>query len=98
MSVDYIVRKGAHLFEFCLLGIAVMHTVFVVGERFGRNVVGYGFFCVLMIAVIDEYIQSFSDRTSSVGDILIDFAGACVGFLFVWGIKTIIRLVGVHCR
>lgn len=75
-DINYIVRKGAHLTEFCLLGLSVMGVVFTVGRKY----FGYGLFSVLLVAVVDEYIQSFFDRTSSVKDVLIDFTGAMIGF------------------
>ena len=75
-DINYIVRKGAHLTEFCLLGLSVMSVVLTVGRKY----FGYGLFSVLFVAVIDEYIQSFFDRTSSVKDVLIDFTGAMIGF------------------
>lgn len=75
-DINYIVRKGAHLTEFCLLGLSVMSVVLTVGQKY----FGYGLFSVLFVAVIDEYIQSFFDRTSSVKDVLIDFTGAMIGF------------------
>lgn len=76
IDINYLVRKGAHLTEFCILGFVVMGVVMTVGMKY----LGYGLFYVLAVAVTDEYIQSFSDRTSSVKDILIDFTGAMVGF------------------
>ena len=36
-------------------------------------------FLLLAVAVIDEYIQSFTGRISSVKDILIDFGGGVTG-------------------
>ena len=77
VDINYIVRKGAHLAEFCLLGLAVMGVIFTVGLKY----FGYGLFSVLLVAVTDEYIQSFFDRTSSVKDVLIDFTGAMMGFV-----------------
>ena len=77
VDINYIVRKGAHLAEFCLLGITVISVVLAVGFKY----FGYGLFFVLAVAVTDEYIQSFFDRTSSVKDILIDFTGAMIGFV-----------------
>ena len=76
VDVHYFVRKSAHLIEFFALGLVVMGAVVTVGWKFA----GYGLFYVLAVAVTDEYIQSFSDRTSSVKDILIDFTGSVMGF------------------
>lgn len=75
-DVNFIVRKGAHLTEFFALGFLVLLAVFEIKKEF----LGFGFFYVLFVGVTDEFIQSFSDRTSSVSDVLIDFSGAMLGF------------------
>ncbi len=82
--INSIVRKLAHVVEFCALGITVMWLLISFQDVYQRALFGYGFFYVLFVAVIDEYIQSFSDRTSSVSDVLLDFAGALIGFVVVW--------------
>jgi len=87
IDINYLVRKGAHLTEFFILGFVVMGVIQTAGLKY----LGYGLFSVLSIAVIDEYIQSFSDRTSSVKDVLIDFTGAMLGFI----VCTVIFLI---CR
>ena len=78
INVNYVVRKGAHLTEFFALGLCVFNLIIACKKK---SCMGYGLFYVLMVAVSDEYIQSFSDRTSSVKDVLIDFTGAIIGFL-----------------
>ncbi len=85
VDINFIVRKAAHLTEFCVLGFVVMGVVITVGIKY----LGYGLFSVLAIAVTDEYIQSFMDRTSSVKDVLIDFTGAMIGFV----ICTVLYLI-----
>ena len=75
IDVHFLVRKSAHLIEFFALGLVVMGVVVTVDWKF----TGYGLFYVLAVAVTDEYIQSFLDRTSSVKDVLIDFTGAVIG-------------------
>ncbi len=78
-QASFIVRKGAHLTEFFLLGFLVLSAVTEIKKKL-PEIVGFGFFYVLSVAVTDEFIQSFSDRTSSVRDVLIDFTGAMLGF------------------
>ena len=80
---NYIIRKGAHLTEFGALGILVSALVFKVKVHFEKHLMGYGLFYVLLVAVTDEFIQSFSDRTSSVKDVFIDFAGALLGIIII---------------
>ncbi len=82
-KLELIVRKTAHLIEYAALGMAVMLFVKRVEKDYCKKLYGAELFCVLFIAVVDEYIQSFSNRTSSTGDVLLDFIGALIGFALV---------------
>ncbi|MBR3692617.1 MAG: VanZ family protein [Clostridia bacterium] len=84
----FIVRKGAHLTEFALLGVAV--ALFVIAVKRDKRLRGYELVYPLGVAAADELIQSFSDRTSQLDDVLIDFVGATVGFCAVWLISYLI--------
>lgn len=55
------------------------------------NQVIYSLFMILSVAVMDEYLQSFVARTSSVSDILIDFSGGMTGILILYLIKKAFR-------
>lgn len=88
-TVLLIVRKLAHLIEYAVLGIAVMVLVEFNEFDFRKKLYAAAFFYVLMVAVLDEHIQSFSDRSSSTGDILLDFFGALIGFAIVITINFI---------
>lgn len=81
--LDIFVRKSAHVIEFGTLGAAVMCLMLSLRKRYGKTLLGFSCFYVLAVGVIDEFIQSFSDRFSSASDILIDFAGAMLGFVLV---------------
>jgi len=83
VDVNYVVRKGAHLTEFFALGVIVSFVILEL-RKAGKYFFGYGLFYVLAVGVFDEYIQSFSDRTSLVADILIDFFGAAIGFAVIF--------------
>ena len=78
-DVKWFVRKSAHLFEFAVLGLMSTLLVWVMNLFLNKDLFPYCFFYLLSIAVIDEYIQSFTGRTSSVSDVLIDFTGALIG-------------------
>lgn len=80
---NYIIRKGAHFTEFCMLGAFAANTSVCIEKRYSKDILGYCFFYTLSVAVADEYIQSFSDRTSSVSDVLIDMSGSLVGIFAV---------------
>lgn len=83
-TVELIIRKMAHLVEYALLGCVVILTVLRFRGDTGEKYYGTALFYVLAVAVIDEHIQSFSDRTSSTGDIILDFCGAILGFFIGW--------------
>lgn len=82
--LEVFVRKSAHVIEFGVLGAAVMCLMLSLCKRYREKLFGFSCFYVLAVGVIDEFIQSFSDRFSSASDILIDFAGAVLGFAVVW--------------
>ena len=79
IDANYIVRKTAHFIEFFVLGACCAGLCMVIQFYYGKDWMPYSFFCVLLIAVTDEYIQSFTGRTSSVSDVWIDLAGALCG-------------------
>ncbi len=82
-SVAITVRKLAHVIEFAVLGAITMSVVLLIRSKNNSFFCGFSFFFVLAVAVADEYIQSLSDRSSSVSDIVLDFVGAMLGFLVV---------------
>ncbi len=74
--MDYLVRKAAHLFEFFVLALLLCWFA----KTLDKPLRGYGLLYTLSVAVTDEFIQKFFERTSSVSDVLIDFLGALIGF------------------
>lgn len=79
VSANYVVRKCAHLAEFALLGFLSMLLVRATTRYNGKKLLSVGLFVTLAVAVADEYIQTFTGRTSSVSDVLIDFSGVLIG-------------------
>ena len=91
-EIDYlklIVRKTAHLVEYAALGVVVMLYVKFIEKERQKKFYGAALFYTLLVAVVDEHIQSFSNRTSSTGDILLDFLGVLIGFTLVLAIHFI---------
>ena len=78
---NQIVRKVAHGVEFFLLGICLSMVLLYIYKRTGRLHISWYLFAALFIGVMDEYIQTFTGRTSRVRDVLIDFSGAVTGLL-----------------
>lgn len=87
--LNVIVRKNAHAFEYLVLAVFSAATLSFLKLR-GRELLLYPLFICLFCAVLDEFNQSFVvQRTSSVSDVLIDFAGSCIGMLIFFIIKKI---------
>ncbi len=73
-------RKLAHFAEFWLLGLELALLLIAVRKVSLQNAVNC-LFASLVVAVVDETIQVFSDRGSRVTDVLLDFSGAMTGVL-----------------
>lgn len=79
---EHVVRKVAHFTEFSALAFLLILD-FILYDR--KNYMGYGLFIGLLVALIDETIQLFSNgRSSSVIDVWIDFSGLCCGFIITF--------------
>lgn len=94
-STHRLVRKLAHFAEFGLLGFLSAWLVTYVNRRkkWVRAWLEWlipTVFC-LLYAASDEIHQIFSNRGASVKDVLIDFAGAVTGILFMRAIVAIVR-------
>ena len=78
-----IVRKLAHFTEFFLLGMAICGVMLSARAypRLASVRASEALLFALLCAVADEFLQSFTGRTSSVRDVLIDFGGALCGML-----------------
>ncbi len=82
-SIQYYVRKAAHMTEYFLLAIAISFPLYVYGIRGLFLLLLAGVFCVFF-ATGDEFHQAFVDgRGPSVIDVLIDSCGAGIGILIV---------------
>ena len=92
---DYskVIRKTAHFVEFFALGFFYGGVMCLLIPKKGNLRFPAVLFVVLLAAVTDEYIQSFTDRTSSVKDVLLDFSGALVGAVAVFWLFWQIRRV-----
>lgn len=74
------IRKAAHLIEFAVLGLCVGASA-VCGSRLRqRSYLALPVLVTVLVALADEYIQSFTGRGSQVSDVVLDFAGALIGF------------------
>ena len=90
---DHIVRKAAHFCEFAALGFMAFWSSYRLCRKILRNLMPVGFVC-LAVAVIDEYIQTFSPgRSCEVGDVILDFAGSLCGVLVITAFIGLRRLI-----
>lgn len=89
-----LIRKAAHVTEFAALGagLTAMGLILVRGSwKRLRSHICAPLFAVLMVAVLDEFIQSFTGRTSCLKDVLIDFGGGLIGLAVTAAIWAILR-------
>ena len=83
-------RKTAHAVEFIALGLCVGGATLCLGRLKGKRLVSLPLLVVLAVAVLDEYIQYFFGRGSSVTDVVLDFCSAFAGialmvlWAFLW--------------
>lgn len=86
------VRKAGHFTEYFVLGILVLITVRS-HRKPVRESAFAGMFFLLLVPVIDEFIQLFTpQRGSSVLDVLLDFCGGMTGMVLCWLICRLRRL------
>ncbi|MCQ2773012.1 MAG: VanZ family protein [Bacilli bacterium] len=88
-----IVRKSAHFTEFFVLGLSLRMMFIFVSRLTKKNFYILPFFICLLSAVTDEFIQSFTGRTSAILDVLIDFSGSALAILLVMMGMLIVHLI-----
>lgn len=86
------VRKMAHFVEFAALGLCLCGTADGLRTRFWRtSMLFFPLFAVLSVAVTDEFIQFFSDRSSAVNDVILDFFGGVFGMAIMAVLFEVLR-------
>ena len=86
-SLHFLIRKSAHFTEYALLSLSF--TQFCRKSRWSNVLLP--FFICLLVAVSDEFLQSFTGRGSSVRDVIVDFSGALFGYGLLWLISRVFR-------
>ena len=89
-QANHIIRKIAHFTEFFVLGLFYC-LVCVFQKSKATSTIFFPMFCTMSTAVIDEFIQSFSDRGPALSDVLLDFSGALSGILAVIFIRRMMK-------
>ena len=85
---EFLVRKLAHFCEFGLLGCELSLMLILRKRQTLQWYVNAAMFA-FMVAALDETIQIFADRGSSLADVWLDFAGAVTGIVGVWMLYTL---------
>ena len=81
---EHFVRKAGHFTEYFILGILMLITVRSYRKPIWESAFA-GMFFLLLVPVIDEFIQLFAPkRGSSVLDVLLDFSGGMAGMVICW--------------
>lgn len=80
---EHCIRKAGHFTEYFIFGILIRMTVKLSRKPFWSSVFAVLFF-LLLVPVIDEFIQFFTpQRGSSLLDVLLDFSGGIAGTILV---------------
>ena len=88
-DISFIVRKSGHFIEYMALGIECAAFAYYILRRTTPLGIVSGALGCLLVANIDEYIQSFTDRGSLVADVLLDFGGSLFGLALGVGISCL---------
>ena len=82
-DIEIFLRKSAHILEFFALGFCVAGFTVNLGRLKEERYLSLPLLIVLLVAVIDEYIQHFTQRGTAVTDVVLDFGGAVLGLALV---------------
>jgi VanZ family protein len=83
-SIHFIIRKGAHLGEYAILALLLLHALTSMTnlKRSARILYGSVWVACVLVAATDEFHQTFvMSRGASATDVMIDGAGAILGLL-----------------
>ena len=86
------IRKAAHFAEFAALGLCLCGIADGIRIDFWRtSVLFFPLFTLWSVAVTDEFIQSLSDRSGEVRDVILDFSGGVFGVAIMAVVFAIVR-------
>ncbi len=91
LSTEFVIRKCAHMFEFCCLSVSAF---LFLRELWGRILPagGAGWLWSVLYAATDEWHQTFiAGRAGQLRDVLIDSVGALIGALLAMGVAALVR-------
>lgn len=89
---EMLVRKIAHLLEYGALGMWLWFFKLSLGAS-NRKISGWWLvMAVFLVGALDEFLQSCSQRTGTVYDVLIDLLGGVLGMAAAMGIHKLWKL------
>ena len=86
VTLNFLIRKLAHFAEYMVLGFILALTI----KK--DNKISFSLLIVLIVSILDEFLQGFIGRTSMVYDIVIDGIGGYIGILISAVISRIVSL------
>jgi VanZ family protein len=89
-KVNFVLRKGAHFLLYFFFAAIISLVAIKFGATFSEAA-GYILFFCLLVANLDEFIQNYMNRTSQVGDCLIDLAGATFGVVLSFSLHSLVN-------
>ena len=88
-----IVRKGAHMTEFCLLAMVWMVTLVQCKAVSWPRKLGTAAAVCMAVALVDETIQlRVPGRSGQISDVWVDLLGAAVGIALTAGVTGLVAL------
>lgn len=83
LTLSYIIRKFAHVFEYTILGTLIILN-FIENKLTTKYCLSYGFASSVLVATTDEIIQTYVEgRSGSVIDVGYDSLGIIIGMVIV---------------
>lgn len=88
--IEFFIRKGTHFLTFAMLGVLFCRIFRYWFQT--REALGWSGFIVTLVAISDEWHQSFTpDRTSMITDVVLDVTGLIFAMTFITVIRAFKR-------
>lgn len=81
---NVLVRKMAHMFEYCMLFVFANHALRLTFERTKNFIAASAIIFCVFYALTDEWHQMYvPGRSATINDVLVDSSGSLIGLLVV---------------
>lgn len=93
-TIHFLVRKGAHLTEYAILGLLWYRAINPTLQRWNFKTAFRALFLSSLYAVTDEFHQTLTlTREGRAEDVMIDSSGALIAIISIWFYNLIINRV-----